>query len=333
MADVQAILNQALGVTPAVNDLSNDGWVNVVDIQIVINAVVGLGCAADLGSPPTITDFNPKSGPAGTVVTVTGSNFGTAPQVSMPQQGGGTISLPLSSLTAGSLVFVISSGAASGAIVISNGFAGVSTSSAFTVTPPSTFSLSASPASANLIQGQSVAYAVQLNSSSGFDQLAQLGVTGLPSGVTASFKPPSMTAGQTSVLTLSAPASQSVGTANLSITAAATVAGIPVTQAVSTSLAISAPTTTLLGRTVVSDPQETPLAGVTVTTLGLDGNGNTTGCTGHSTVADSAGNFVLSNLPTLCTGPQLFGFDGTTATNPPGKYAAVNLVFTWSRVR
>jgi len=31
----------------------------------------------------TITDFNPKSGPIGTLVTLTGSNFGTAPQIAM----------------------------------------------------------------------------------------------------------------------------------------------------------------------------------------------------------------------------------------------------------
>jgi hypothetical protein len=33
-------------------------------------------------------------------------------------------------------------------------------------------------------------------------------------------------------------------------------------------------------------------------------------------------------LPAQCTGPQLFDFDGTTATSPAGKYAGVNLVFT-----
>src|SRR5439155_19115815 len=87
-------------------------------------------------------------------------------------------------------------------------------------------------------------------------------------------------------------------------------------------------TTTLLGRTVVTDALETPLAGVTITTLGKDGNGNTTGCTGRIAVSDAAGNFSLPNLPLACTGPQLIGFDGTTATAPPGKYAGVNLVFT-----
>ena len=46
VVDVQLEINEALGVTPAVNDLNGDGQVNVVDVQIVINAALGLGCAA-----------------------------------------------------------------------------------------------------------------------------------------------------------------------------------------------------------------------------------------------------------------------------------------------
>ena len=44
VADVQSLVNQALGVTAAVNDLNHDGVVNVADIQKAINAAFGLGC-------------------------------------------------------------------------------------------------------------------------------------------------------------------------------------------------------------------------------------------------------------------------------------------------
>jgi hypothetical protein len=44
VVDVQAIINEALGVTPAVHDLNHDGWVNVADVQKLINAALGLGC-------------------------------------------------------------------------------------------------------------------------------------------------------------------------------------------------------------------------------------------------------------------------------------------------
>jgi hypothetical protein len=47
VADVQLIINQALGVSPPVNDLNGNGVVNVVDVQIEISAVLGLGCAAN----------------------------------------------------------------------------------------------------------------------------------------------------------------------------------------------------------------------------------------------------------------------------------------------
>jgi len=175
--------------------------------------------------------------------------------------------------------------------------------------------------------GQTVALSVQLMSTTGFNQLAPLSVSGLPAGVTASFKPSSITAGQTSVLTLSASANQPISTASLSITAAATVSGIPLTQTATAALSVQAPTTTFLGRAVVADSAETPLAGVTVTMLGLNGGGSTTGCTG-ATVSDAAGNFALTSLSASCVGPQLVGFNGNTVTSPAGKYAGVNLIYT-----
>ena len=46
VADVQALVNEALGAKQAANDLTGDGVVNVVDIQIEINAALSLGCAA-----------------------------------------------------------------------------------------------------------------------------------------------------------------------------------------------------------------------------------------------------------------------------------------------
>ena len=44
VADVQLIINEALGVSPAVHDLNQDGKVTVADVQKVINAALGLGC-------------------------------------------------------------------------------------------------------------------------------------------------------------------------------------------------------------------------------------------------------------------------------------------------
>jgi hypothetical protein len=44
VADVQAVVNQALGIDPPAYDINSDGVVNVADIQVVINAALGLGC-------------------------------------------------------------------------------------------------------------------------------------------------------------------------------------------------------------------------------------------------------------------------------------------------
>jgi hypothetical protein len=44
VADVQAMVNQALGVSPATYDLNQDGVVNATDVQQIINASMGLGC-------------------------------------------------------------------------------------------------------------------------------------------------------------------------------------------------------------------------------------------------------------------------------------------------
>jgi len=45
-SDVQKVIGQALGVMPAANDLNRDGKVNSTDVQITINAAIGLGCSA-----------------------------------------------------------------------------------------------------------------------------------------------------------------------------------------------------------------------------------------------------------------------------------------------
>jgi M6 family metalloprotease-like protein/uncharacterized repeat protein (TIGR01451 family) len=46
VADVQPIINEALGAAKAVHDLNNDGFVNLADVQVIINAVLGMSCVA-----------------------------------------------------------------------------------------------------------------------------------------------------------------------------------------------------------------------------------------------------------------------------------------------
>ena len=150
VSDVQSVINQALGLKSPTNDLNADGVLNVVDVQIDINAVLGLGCG---NSGISISGFSPQSGPIGTPVTVTGSNFGSAPQISMVKQGGGAIGQPVASASATAVNFVVAAGTATGAITLTSGNSSVSSTAAFTVTAANTFGLAASPPSANLING------------------------------------------------------------------------------------------------------------------------------------------------------------------------------------
>jgi RHS repeat-associated protein len=295
-------------------------------------------CASGGGSapPPTtipspaIADFNPKSASEGTLIAVTGSNFtpsGSSPQVTLSKQGGGLLNAPVSAFTGTTLSFVIPAGAATGSFVVAAGTQRATSASALTVTTSSSFAPGVAPLAGILIPGQSTTFSVSINSSNGFNELATLSVTGMPSGVTASFMPNSLTAGQISVLTLSAPANQAASTSTLTLSASATIDGQSVSQSTTASLQVTGVTTSFIGRTVVDDSQETPLGGVTIKFLGKDDKGSITGCSAN-TRSDVAGNFALTQLPTACTGPQLISYDGSTATSPAGKYAGVNLSYT-----
>ncbi len=283
-----------------------------------------------VGVPPVISSFSPASGSAGTLVTVTvtGSNLSSA-RVAINAQGGGTLACPVTAVASGSLQFVIPPGAATGPIQVSSTDIPTPVLSAtpLTIVPSSSFSISATPGTVTLVRGFSAAFAVNLTGTNNFPALAELAVAGLPAGVTAVFKPPRIGAGQASVLTLQAPPTQALGTANLNVSASAVVDGAALNSAASVSVQVAAPTTSFAGRTVVADDAQTPLAGVTVTFLGKDGNGGNTSCSATAK-SDAAGNFLIANLPVGCTGQQLVGFDGLTVTSPAGKYAGVNVVFT-----
>ena len=86
------------------------------------------------------------------------------------------------------------------------------------------FSVSASPASLSVTQGASGTSTITITSSGGFNSATTLSASGLPSGVTAAFSTnpvtPPANGTATSVLTLTASSSATVGTATVTITAA-----------------------------------------------------------------------------------------------------------------
>src|SRR5207253_1856898 len=98
-----------------------------------------------------------------------------------------------------------------------------------TAAPPSDdFSISASPTSLSLVQGQSGISTISTVVTSGSAQTVSLSTTGVPSGATASLNPTAVTAGASSTLTLGA-GSATPGTYTITVTGAGTSATHPTT--------------------------------------------------------------------------------------------------------
>jgi len=216
-------------------------------------------------------------------------------------------------------------------LVVNDGMVGSAPSStsvsAIASKPPAaSFVLSAPVAKAEALPGQSVSFNLQLDSSDGFKQLAEISLTGLPANAQSTLKPQMLGVGQTGVLTINLDATTTPGDYPVTVTAQAEVNGVQRTSSVNLTAQVMPITTSFVGRTVVDDNLQTPLAGVTVQFLGVDGSGNSTGC--HAlTVSDAAGNFILTKLPDACAGKQLIRYNGLTATSPPGKYSGVDLFY------
>lgn len=282
-------------------------------------------------SPPVVTGFSPASAAAGDPVTITGSGFappgGGLPQVTLVKEGGGTIAAAVTSASATAITFTVPDGADTGPLTVTaGGQSGVSASN-LTITSAAPPTLAPASSAASVLQGQSTTYTLSFGPDPGFTQLVNLSVQGLPANVTATFAPAQITSGQFSTLTVTAAASQPVGTFPLTVTAAATVNGVPESQSLPLTLHILLVTTSFIGRTVVADAAQTPLAGVTVTFQGKDGSGNST-VASATTVSDASGNFMFTNLPAGYVGTQLIKYDGLTTTSPPGKYCGVDLTYS-----
>jgi hypothetical protein len=72
VTDVQTEISEALGVAPPLNDLNGDGAVNVADLEVVADAVLGLGCSPGGATPAS-------------------SNISTHPDVTARRIGGGAM--------------------------------------------------------------------------------------------------------------------------------------------------------------------------------------------------------------------------------------------------
>ena len=83
---------------------------------------------------------------------------------------------------------------------------------------PPDFSISASPSSRTVTQGNSTTYTASISALSGFTGTVNLSVSGLPTGATASFNPTSVAGSGSSTLTVSTATTTPTGTYTLTIT-------------------------------------------------------------------------------------------------------------------
>ncbi len=204
-----------------------------------------------------VADYSLSASPAS--VTVTQGNGGTSTITVTPTNGfTGSVSLSASGLPAGvtasfnpasttstsTLTLTASSTATTGpATVTITGTSGTlshTTTISLTVNAPAQpdYTLSASPSSVSVVQGNTGASTITVNKVNGFAGTVALSASGLPAGVTASFNPASTTT--TSTLTFTASSTATVGTSTVTITG--TSGTLTHTTTISLTVTSSAPT-------------------------------------------------------------------------------------------
>ncbi|MDE3099526.1 MAG: RICIN domain-containing protein, partial [Verrucomicrobiota bacterium] len=119
----------------------------------------------------------------------------------------------------GSISVTMASGVDAGLAVCAHNNTALNTSTFDNVSiagPAPDFSLSASPTSLTIVQGNNGTSTITINPVNGYNNTVSLSASGLPSGVTASFNPSSTTSSST--LTLSASSTAATGTATVTVT-------------------------------------------------------------------------------------------------------------------
>jgi kumamolisin len=177
-------------------------------------------------SPGAVSVVQGNSGSSTITSTVTGG-FDSA--ISLTASGaptGVTVTFNPTSITgAGSstMSIAVASTTATGTYTITvtgtSGSTTETTTVSLTVTAPSqgSFTLSVSPASGYLDWGQSGYAVVTVTASGGFDSPVTFSATGVPSGVTSSFSPTSVTGSGTTDFNLSVPFGERTGTYKITI--------------------------------------------------------------------------------------------------------------------
>lgn len=194
-----------------------------------------------------------QAGKSGTSTISSGVSGGFSSAVSLAASGlpsGVTASFSPTTISGGSgsstLTLTASSGASAGTstLTITGAGGGLTETATISLTITSgtapSFSLSASPASVSVKAGSSGTSTITSAAAGGFGSAVSLSASGLPSGVTASFSPASISGGAgTSTLTLTVGSTSAAGTSTVTVTGA----GGGLIESASVSLTITSGTT------------------------------------------------------------------------------------------
>ncbi len=197
----------------------------------LINALAGSSTSTPgyslSASPGSVSIVQGNSGASTITSTVSGGFSGTIALAASGAPTGVTITFSPTSISgAGSstMSIAVASTAATGSYTITvSGASGSTTETttvSLTITAPvsGSFTISVSPTSGYLYQGQSGYAVVTVTASGGFDSAVALSASGVPSGVTSSFSPASITGSGTAHFNLSVSRSAPTGTYPITIT-------------------------------------------------------------------------------------------------------------------
>ncbi len=247
--------------------------------------------------PPTVSRFTPTSGRVGDPVTITGTNFVNVSAVAF----NGVAAPGFSVMSATSIQVNVPTGATTGPLSVTTAAGRATSGGSFVVIPTRDFQLTALPTTVNVPAAGQGTFTISLTGSGGFTGLTTLAVSGVPTGGTALFASPSLTAGQNTLLTLTTNGTTAAGSYPLTVTTTGLLNGIQTTRSASLTLQVQAAgQTSLTGQ--VLDEDAMPVKGATVKLGTLQ------------TTTDDAGNFLLLNPPVGAA--QLLLIDGGPASSP-----------------
>ncbi|MDE3099205.1 MAG: RICIN domain-containing protein [Verrucomicrobiota bacterium] len=186
------------------------------------------------------------------------------------------------------------------------------------------FSISASPSSQTVTAGNGTTYTTSISALNGFSGAVSLGVSGLPSGASASFSPSSISTSGNSTLTVSTASTTPAGTYNLTITGSSgslthsTTVSLTVNAAPTPDFSLSASPTSLTitqGGNGTSAITVNPVNGYN-NTVSLSASGLPSGVTAsfNPSSTTSSSTLTLSASSTAATGSATVTITGTDGT-------------------